>query len=262
MIEKIKAEVEKRLKLYDPDYVSAGKELKRILFFIESLEQKSQCDGCVNDKGCVTCVDGNMKETQPKGFDEAYLQEKIDLAKKNGSWREGLEKESEVDLEKEVELWYDEYAGNKRFDWLGFARHFYELGLSQKESLEQEQFADETMMEKDKIDTGFTKFMEKGVEVTDFCKPVPEEIAKVLPDVVSECLLGDEKGKSEILTIKGWVARDKDGSIELFLEKPYRGETVWYPQPATEHNYLSNDSFQDLRWEDEPIEVELILKRI
>ena len=42
-----------------------------ILSFIESLEQKSQCDGCVNDKGCVTCVDGNMKETQPKGLDEA-----------------------------------------------------------------------------------------------------------------------------------------------------------------------------------------------
>ena len=58
-----------------------------ILRFIESLEQKSQCDGCVNDKGCVTCVDGNMKETQPKGYDEAYLKEKIALAKKNGSWR-------------------------------------------------------------------------------------------------------------------------------------------------------------------------------
>lgn len=35
----------------------------------------------------------------------------------------------EVDLEKEVELWYGEYAGNRRFDWNGFAKHFFELGL-------------------------------------------------------------------------------------------------------------------------------------
>ncbi len=34
-----------------------------------------------------------------------------------------------VDLEKEVELWYNEYAGNYKFDWNGFAKHFFELGL-------------------------------------------------------------------------------------------------------------------------------------
>ena len=40
----------------------------------------------------------------------------------------------EVDLEKEVELWYNEYAGNLRFDWNGFAKHFFELGLNAKQS--------------------------------------------------------------------------------------------------------------------------------
>lgn len=35
----------------------------------------------------------------------------------------------DIDLEKEVELWYGEYAGNRRFDWNGFAKHFFELGL-------------------------------------------------------------------------------------------------------------------------------------
>jgi hypothetical protein len=35
----------------------------------------------------------------------------------------------DVDLEKEVELWYNEYAGNYKFDWNGFAKHFFELGL-------------------------------------------------------------------------------------------------------------------------------------
>ena len=43
----------------------------------------------------------------------------------------------EVDLEKEVELWYGEYAGNRRFDWNGFAKHFFELGLKLKEKEEK-----------------------------------------------------------------------------------------------------------------------------
>lgn len=39
-IQAIKAEIERRLKQYDPDYVSAGKELKALLSFIESLEKE------------------------------------------------------------------------------------------------------------------------------------------------------------------------------------------------------------------------------
>ena len=133
-----------------------------ILSFIESLEQKSQCDGCVNDKGCVTCVDWNMKETQPKGYDEAYLQEKIDLAKKNGSWREGLEKEQ------------------------------------------------------------------------------PEEPK-----------------------IKGWAARDEDGILTFSFKKPERAQNgdvgYWFGGDFLE---LSKEGFPDLKWKDDPIEVELEIHRV
>ena len=94
-IEAIKAEIERRYADYhskweetrDPYLDGKADALDLLLSFIESLEQKSQCDGCVNDKGCVTCVDGNMKETveslekeQPQGLDEAaeeYAQEEM-----------------------------------------------------------------------------------------------------------------------------------------------------------------------------------------
>ena len=81
-IEIIKKEIERRT--YNAHEMSdscpnkqfyEGKDVAygEILSLIESLEQKSQCDGCVNDKGCVTCVDGNMKETQPKGIHLPFL---------------------------------------------------------------------------------------------------------------------------------------------------------------------------------------------
>lgn len=35
---------------------------------------------------------------------------------------------TDAELDKEVDLWYNEYAGNSRFDWIGFARHFAKWG--------------------------------------------------------------------------------------------------------------------------------------
>lgn len=39
-------------------------------------------------------------------------------------------KVKEVDLEKEIDIWYDKFAINNKFDWNGFAKHFFELGLN------------------------------------------------------------------------------------------------------------------------------------
>ena len=36
----------------------------------------------------------------------------------------------DVDLEKEIDIWYDKFAINNKFDWNGFAKHFFELGLN------------------------------------------------------------------------------------------------------------------------------------
>jgi hypothetical protein len=66
--------------------------------------------------------------------------------------------------------------------------------------------------------------------------------------------------------IKGWVARDKDGCLNLFCSPPplcptpLRGEVSWVlpPNPMA----LNGADFPDLHWEDEPIEVELLIKKV
>ena len=66
--------------------------------------------------------------------------------------------------------------------------------------------------------------------------------------------------------IKGWVARDKDGELSFFSVHPMRFEdyaTKWCVPGACIVCHLGfNESFPDLKWEDEPIEVELTLNRI
>ena len=60
--------------------------------------------------------------------------------------------------------------------------------------------------------------------------------------------------------IKGWVARDKDGCLNYFHFKPLRGEASWVlPQNP---RALNGADFPDLHWEDEPIEVELLIKKV
>ena len=114
MIEKIKAEIERLKRKNEPflsDFekgvVEGNNDLaEELLSFIESLEKEqipewcgypkelrcmSLANGYVNGKDfCKSC---DAYKGEKKGYDEAYLQEKIALAKNNGSWREGPEKE-------------------------------------------------------------------------------------------------------------------------------------------------------------------------
>lgn len=80
--------------------------------FIASLQQEQPCDTCTNDKGCVTCKDGELWEGKP-----------------------------EVDLEKEIKTWIPAHiVGGDETPWKELkdvviqwaevvARHFYILGL-------------------------------------------------------------------------------------------------------------------------------------
>lgn len=56
-----------------------------------------------------------------------------------------------------------------------------------------------------------------------------------------------------------WVARDKDGCLSLFWDKPVRDEQTeqWLlSDNSTEVNYLREEDCQfKITWEDEPIEV-------
>jgi hypothetical protein len=55
-----------------------------------------------------------------------------------------------------------------------------------------------------------------------------------------------------------WVARDRDGLLLLYSETPKRRDSYWYTQE--EAFYISIDLFPNLKWEDEPMEVELVKK--
>ena len=55
-----------------------------------------------------------------------------------------------------------------------------------------------------------------------------------------------------------WVARDMNGSLNLFLDKPIRDFEEWTPSDKLlQYITIPSLEFADLKWEDEPIEVEL-----
>lgn len=56
-----------------------------------------------------------------------------------------------------------------------------------------------------------------------------------------------------------YVARDKNGSLWLYSEKPHREEDsgVWY-LGGVNNMQINREEFPQLKWEDEPIEVKLI----
>lgn len=61
--------------------------------------------------------------------------------------------------------------------------------------------------------------------------------------------------------IRGWVARDENGDLFMYSTKPFRDKTteLWFG--GLTMMTPSNDLFPDITWDDEPIKVELIIKR-
>lgn len=61
-----------------------------------------------------------------------------------------------------------------------------------------------------------------------------------------------------------WVARDKDGKLWFYREKPRRVKDggYWVLDDISDYEcVLPEDLFPYLKWEDEPIEVELTIKK-
>ena len=58
-----------------------------------------------------------------------------------------------------------------------------------------------------------------------------------------------------------WIARDKDGELTLFSNKPHRYTEVWWNDEFNDTMILNQNMFPNLTWEDEPIEVELVIKQ-
>lgn len=64
--------------------------------------------------------------------------------------------------------------------------------------------------------------------------------------------------------IRGWIARDKNGKLNLFSTEPFRSNSAfsdWYPRDEIAFA-LDSHLFPNLLWESDPIEVELIMNRV
>ncbi|MDE6338444.1 MAG: hypothetical protein K2K97_01490 [Muribaculaceae bacterium] len=74
------------------------------------------------------------------------------------------------------------------------------------------------------------------------------KVYSIIPDIV-------EKAELE-----GWIARDKDGRLNLFYntDKPYREDDEWVTngQPL---EYLPKDSYPSITWDSEPLKVKFLL---
>ena len=79
------------------------------------------------------------------------------------------------------------------------------------------------------------------------------------------CIGYSTKQKERVNKIHFYVARDKDGTLYLYIGKPFRGYGVFYSsvderfRTLTHTNFkkfgLNPDDFKDLKWEDDPVEV-------
>lgn len=68
----------------------------------------------------------------------------------------------------------------------------------------------------------------------------------------------------QTLSMQGYVARDPDGRLSFFLNRPIRNIYGWWQSSKfreREHE-LPESAFPALTWDDEPIEVELIINPI
>ena len=60
--------------------------------------------------------------------------------------------------------------------------------------------------------------------------------------------------------LSGWVARDKDGNLHVFEVKPKRSidDCGWWDRDY-KCSAIDKNAFRDLKWEDEPVCVKLII---
>lgn len=76
--------------------------------------------------------------------------------------------------------------------------------------------------------------------------------------------LGKQEKNAEETVIQGWVARDKNGDLVCCAgSKPFKEENIpfWKVNFRNFIECIHNDLFPDLTWDNDPIEVELIIKR-
>ena len=110
--------------------------------------------------------------------------------------------------------------------------------------------------------------MTKEEAAEEYAPDFSDSIAsKAAVDAIRDAFkAGAEWMVSQGAIIKGFVARDKDGQLCIFYgDKPHRGgcDRWWHPEhcPTGDWMNLPEKMFPELKWEDEPIEVELTIRK-
>ena len=75
-------------------------------------------------------------------------------------------------------------------------------------------------------------------------------------------MLAERERLASCPTIKGWVARDKCGELYFYTEKPQRCSTMWRTESFCAFMPFPQRNLTSLRWENDPIEVEIIIKEV
>lgn len=65
--------------------------------------------------------------------------------------------------------------------------------------------------------------------------------------------------KHEPLVMTGFVARDRDGSLTFYADKPYRHKynNIWFGKLFSREYVLPSEAYPNVQWEDEPLPVTL-----
>ena len=86
-----------------------------------------------------------------------------------------------------------------------------------------------------------------------------EDELEVLDEPTNRCL---DAYKECTPISSGWVARDKNNDLHYFdVKKPTRLETTWHDRDYMSI-WIDSSEFSELRWEDDPIKVELLVNKI
>ena len=111
-----------------------------------------------------------------------------------------------------------------------------------------------------------------SIDLTVTCGFETLDIVKVYKDYTCKKLLWERKEKPKIKLTEDekailrnvpkeykWIARDLSGMVYIFIERPEKGQAIWYGcgQPMIPFYHL----FQFIKWEDEePYSIEELLK--
>lgn len=60
----------------------------------------------------------------------------------------------------------------------------------------------------------------------------------------------------------GWVARDRNGMLHLFDVEPKRIGDYWWNRDYNSESICNEKAFPDITWESDPIEVEILIRRV